>query len=243
MHQLRQIADIPVHADIVVSAAEPGRVDTEALGILAPAFVCRNALQAKQTASTARALPSTQEASADAGALVRSIYSLVYVLATSAAFRLILSDVFLIVRETTADVAARVGLAAAVVEKVAEDVEGTVRPGGGTVADVKAELGGFGDGIANELSGDGIVADGMREIAAKVQQESPDAAKDAVIRRLQEVGIHHVFVRRQAGTDCFVGYGAGAPESVLPGRLPHHSRAVPQICSESAHGGDGGRHR
>ncbi|KAL1941942.1 hypothetical protein VTO73DRAFT_6472 [Trametes versicolor] len=165
VHQLRQLSDIPVHADIVVGAAEPGRVDGEAL---------------------ARALPSTQEASEDAGALVRAIYGLVYVLATSAAFRLVLSDVFLIARETTADVAARVEQAAAVVEKVAEDVEGTVRPGGGTFADVKAEAGGLGDGLANELSGDGIVADGMREIAVKVQQDSPDAAKDAVIRRLQE---------------------------------------------------------
>ncbi|EIW63656.1 uncharacterized protein TRAVEDRAFT_69572 [Trametes versicolor FP-101664 SS1] len=165
VHQLRQLSDIPVHADIVVGAAEPGRVDGEAL---------------------ARALPSTQEASEDAGALVRAIYGLVYVLATSAAFRLVLSDVFLIARETTADVAARVELAAAAVEKVAEDVEGTARPGGGTFADVKAEAGGLGDGLANELSGDGIVADGMRQIAVKVQQESPDAAKDAVIRRLQE---------------------------------------------------------
>lgn len=197
--------------------------------------MCRNALQAKHTASTARALPSTQEASADAGALVRAIYGLVYVLATSAAFRLVLADVALIARETTADVAARVKQAAAVVEKVAEEVEGTVRPGGGTLADVKAEVGGLGDGLVNELSGDGIVAAGMREIPAKVQQESPDAAKDAVIRRLQEVGVHHVssYVRRHVRADYFVGYGAGAPDTVLPRRPPHHSRAVPQIRSES----------
>lgn len=32
VRQLRQIADIPVHADIAVGAAEPARVDTEALG-------------------------------------------------------------------------------------------------------------------------------------------------------------------------------------------------------------------
>ncbi len=120
---------------------------------------------------------------------MRAVYGLVYVLATSAAFRLVLSDVFLIARETAADVAVRVEQAAVVVGRVAEEVEGTVRPGGGTAADVKAAVGGLGDGIADELSEDGIVSDGMRAIAAKVQHDSPDAAKDAVIRRLQEVRI------------------------------------------------------
>lgn len=197
--------------------------------------MCRNALQAKHTASTARALPSTQEASEDAGALVRAICGLVYVLATSAAFRLVLAEVFLIARKTAADVAVRVEQTAVVVEKVAVDVEGCVRPGDGTLADVKAEVGGLGDGLGNELSGSGLVAAGC---GRSLRRCSRRALSQQRMRTFADYRrwVHHVcsYVRRHVGTNYFAGYGAAASEPVLPGRPPRRSRAVPQICNESA---------
>ncbi|KAH9859151.1 hypothetical protein C2E23DRAFT_801645 [Lenzites betulinus] len=166
VYQLKQIADIPVHADIAVDTAEPGKLDMEAI---------------------AQELPSSQEASSDAATLVRSLYSLFYVLATSAAFRLVLSDILLIARQTTADVAAQIGNVAEAVEKAAGAVEETVRPGGGTLEDVKAVAGDVGGSVAKEVSGGGPISAGVAHAAEAIQQESPEAVKEAVLRRLQEV--------------------------------------------------------
>ncbi|KAI0630054.1 hypothetical protein C8Q77DRAFT_237448 [Trametes polyzona] len=134
----------------------------------------------------ARELPSKDEASSDAAALIRSVYSLVFVLVTSAAFRLILSDVLLIARETAADVAARVEEVAGVVERAAEQIEETVRPGGGTIEDVQATAGEVGQSMTAELSGEGPISGHLAGAAGKVKEESPDEVKEAVLRRLQE---------------------------------------------------------
>ena len=119
--------------------------------------------------------------------LVRSAYTLVYTLATSVAFRLILSDVLLIARETVADVAARVEVVAATVEKVAENIEDTVRPGGGTVEDIKGKAAEASEKVTEELTGDGIIGQQLGELREKIQHQSPDELKAAVIHRLQEV--------------------------------------------------------
>ncbi|KAI0820075.1 hypothetical protein BC628DRAFT_1341855 [Trametes gibbosa] len=165
VYRLRQVGDVPVHADVLVDTAEAGTVDAEAI---------------------ARELPSSGEASADAAALVRSLYHLVFVLATSAAFRLVLSDMLLIARETTADVAAHIGHVAGAVEKAAEEVEETVRPGGGTMEDVQGVGGDVAESVVNELSGSGPVSEGVVRAADAIQQEGAEAVKEAVLRRVQE---------------------------------------------------------
>ena len=132
-------------------------------------------------------MPSQEEANSDASALLRAVYTLVYTLATSAAFRLILTDVLLIARETVADVAGRIEQVAAVVEKAAEDVEQTVRPGGGTLDDVKGKAAEVSENATEDLAGNGLVSENVSDILEKVRQESPDELRAAIIRRLQEV--------------------------------------------------------
>ncbi|KAI0369621.1 hypothetical protein BV20DRAFT_1077187 [Pilatotrama ljubarskyi] len=168
IHQLRKLSfeSSPVQAGIALDIVEP-----------------ENAVDA---ATIAQELPSQQEVSSDTATLLRSVYSLLYVLATSAAFRLVLSDVLLIARETAADVAAGVEQVAATVEKAAENVEETVRPGGGTVDDVREKASEVGERVVVELEGSGPVAGRVRETKAELQHESPDEIREATIRRLQE---------------------------------------------------------
>ncbi|RPD54449.1 hypothetical protein L227DRAFT_657629, partial [Lentinus tigrinus ALCF2SS1-6] len=164
VYQLRQITSMPVHADVAVEAAHEGNVDVDAI---------------------VQELPSQQEMTSDAAALVRSVYTLLYVLTTSAAFRLILSDILLVARETVADVAACVEVVAASVEKAAGDVGKTVRPGGGTIEDVKGKAAEASEKVSQEVSGEGILGQQLDELRQKTQQ-SPDELKAAVIHRLQE---------------------------------------------------------
>ncbi|KAI0762170.1 hypothetical protein BD413DRAFT_606873 [Trametes elegans] len=165
VYQLRQITSTPVHADVAVDVTQPGKVDVDDI---------------------AQQIPSTDEAADDAATLLRSIYSLAYVLATSAAFRLILSDVLLVARETTADVAANVEKIAEVVVERAAETERTVRPGGGTVEDVKNTAGATSERLVDELEHDGTISGGVDSIKEEVQHETPDKVKEAVMRRLQE---------------------------------------------------------
>ncbi|RPD69589.1 hypothetical protein L226DRAFT_563232 [Lentinus tigrinus ALCF2SS1-7] len=150
--------------DVAVEAAHEGNVDVDAI---------------------VQELPSQQEMTSDAAALVRSVYTLLYVLTTSAAFRLILSDILLVARETVADVAACVEVVAASVEKAAGDVGKTVRPGGGTIEDVKGKAAEASEKVSQEVSGEGILGQQLDELRQKTQQ-SPDELKAAVIHRLQE---------------------------------------------------------
>ncbi|KAI0699901.1 hypothetical protein C8T65DRAFT_831795 [Cerioporus squamosus] len=165
VYQLRRTTSAPVHADVAVRATQPGKLDVDTI---------------------AGELPSQGEVTSDAAALLRSAYTLVYVLATSAAFRLILSDVLLVARETVADVAARVEVVAATVQKAAEDVEETVRPGKGTIEDIKGKAAEAGEKMTEELTGDGTVSQQIDELRERIQHQSPDELKAAVIRRLQE---------------------------------------------------------
>ncbi|TFK77797.1 hypothetical protein K466DRAFT_668620, partial [Polyporus arcularius HHB13444] len=165
VYQLRHITSTPVRADVAVEATHPGNLDINAI---------------------AQELPAQEEAKEDAAALLRSAYTVVYILATSAAFRLILSDFLLVARETVADVAARVEAVAATVEKAAGGVEETVRPGRGTVADVRSTAAEAGEKVSEELMGEGIVGQQLDEVRGRVQHQSPEELKAAVIRRLQE---------------------------------------------------------
>ncbi|KAI0746172.1 hypothetical protein C8Q76DRAFT_706217 [Earliella scabrosa] len=165
VYHIRNIDSTPVHADVAVETTQPINVDVDTI---------------------AQQVPSQEEANSDAAALLRSVYTLVYTLATSAAFRLILTNVLLIARETVADVAGRIEQVAAVVEKAAEDVEQTVRPGGGTLDDVKGKAAEVSEKATEDLAGHGPVSENVSDILEKVRQESPDELRAAIIRRLQE---------------------------------------------------------
>ncbi|KAI0744344.1 hypothetical protein C8Q80DRAFT_1107728 [Daedaleopsis nitida] len=165
VYQLRRIPSSPLHADVVVETTQQGTLDLNAV---------------------AQELPSQQEVASDSATLLRSAYTLIYILVTSAAFRLILADMLVIARETVADVALRVEHVAVFVGKAAADVETTVRPGGGTIEDVTLQSDRLGEKAADELAGDGVVGRQLAEMREKVQQQGPEEMKAVVLRRLQE---------------------------------------------------------
>ncbi|KAG8987633.1 hypothetical protein FRB90_003237, partial [Tulasnella sp. 427] len=73
-------------------------------------------------------IPSSGEVQSDVQNLTDSVKTLVTLLFTSSAFRLLLTDIFVTVRDILADFAAQVGDVAKVVESGAHVVEGVVRP-------------------------------------------------------------------------------------------------------------------
>ncbi|KAI0646008.1 hypothetical protein C8Q79DRAFT_1001457 [Trametes meyenii] len=165
LYWLQQIQSVPLHADVAVETAEPGKMDTE---------------------TVAQETPSQGEVASDSAALLRSIYALLWVLVSSAAFRLILSEVLLVTRETAADVASRVGQLAKDVATGAAEIEETVRPGGGTVQDVKSKAGEIGAKITDELAEDELVVEQVGDAVEHLKQQGSDEVKEAVIYRLQE---------------------------------------------------------
>ncbi|EJF65616.1 hypothetical protein DICSQDRAFT_133225 [Dichomitus squalens LYAD-421 SS1] len=167
LYQLRSITADSVHADVALEVAQEVNVDVSAV---------------------VHELPSQEEAASDASSLLHSIYTLAYVLLTSAAFRVILSDVLLIARQAVADVAARVGNAAATVENIADDIEETVRPGGGTVEEIRWKASEAVDNITDgALEGNPHdYATGSTPGITEQIQQAPDKMKEAVIRQLQD---------------------------------------------------------
>ena len=139
--------------------------------------------------SSAQQLPSQQEAASDAASLLSSICTLVYVLLSSAAFRIILSDVLLIARQTVADVAARVGDTAFAVEKAADNIQDAVRPGGTTSEIVQRKVAeavdDITDAVLEEQSPDNVTGKGPG-IADQMQQAQANM-KETILRQLQDV--------------------------------------------------------
>ncbi|KAI0355792.1 hypothetical protein OH77DRAFT_1589761 [Trametes cingulata] len=164
VYQLRKLSTPAVQAGIAVETVEPGKIDADAI---------------------AQELPTQHELTSDASTLLRSAFQLLAVLATSTAFRLVLSDVLLIARETAADVAGRVERVAAAVERAAGDVEERVRPGGGTGEEVREVVGEVGERLVEELGERGVVGR-VREVREEVMEEGPERVREATIRRLQE---------------------------------------------------------
>ena len=139
--------------------------------------------------SSAQQLPSQQGAASDAASFLYSIYTFLYVLLSSAAFRIILSDVLLIARQTVADVAARVGDTAFAVEKAADNIQDAVRPGGSTSEDVQRKVAEAVDDITDAVL-DGQSPDdvtGKRSGIADQMQQAQASMKESILRQLQDV--------------------------------------------------------
>ena len=139
--------------------------------------------------SSAQHFPSQQEAASDAASLLYSIYTLVYVLLSSAAFRIILSDVLLIARQAVADVAARVGDTAFAVEKAADNIQDAVRPGGTTSEIVQRKVAeavdDITDAVLQEQSPDNMT--GKRPGIPDQMQQAQAIMKETILRQLQDV--------------------------------------------------------
>jgi hypothetical protein len=128
------------------------------------------------------AIPSQTELLTDTQTLLISLRQLSSLLLTSSTFRLILSDTLLTLRSLIADTAAQTGSIASAVERVAGAAEEATRPGGSGTAVVSDRA----DAAISEAS---TVLDETRERWARIARESPDRVRDAVVGRMQNVGI------------------------------------------------------
>lgn len=129
---------------------------------------------------------SRQEVKQDLRKFVSSVQSLLSLLITSSAFRLIISDILVTTRDILADVAMDVAKVAAVVEIRAEQLEETVRPGDAELAAQRDEEGGVGIPSLESLAQSGET---VRNIAAKATQstvEEAEARRRAIWTRLED---------------------------------------------------------
>ncbi|KAL5523594.1 hypothetical protein ACEPAG_7767 [Sanghuangporus baumii] len=116
VYQLRELSTRTIPVDIERSAEV--RVNEDA---------------ADKVQTAASAIPSQNELAEDMTALISSFRTLAKLLLTSSAFRLIVGDLLLTVRQFVADAAAQVKQAAEAVENVSEAVERNVRPESGAI--------------------------------------------------------------------------------------------------------------
>ncbi|KAL5485387.1 hypothetical protein ACEPAI_8029 [Sanghuangporus weigelae] len=105
-----------------------------------PADVRVNDDAVNKVQTAASAIPSQNELAEDMTALISSSRTLAKLLLTSSAFRLIVGDLLLTVRQFVADAAAQIKQAAEAVENVSEAVERNVRPESGTIAENEPAL-------------------------------------------------------------------------------------------------------
>lgn len=87
--------------------------------------------------SPASAIPSQDEVATDAATLISALGDILFLVLTSSAFRLILSDFLGIFREIVANSAEKVKMAAATVKDVAETVEVDMRSAGVVERDIQ----------------------------------------------------------------------------------------------------------
>lgn len=134
---------------------------------------------------------SPQEVEEDVDDTVAALKTIVSLVATSSAFRLILSDALIVSRELIADTAAKVATAAASVENRATEVDEAVRPPpdasgleGVDTLDVDA-VQNKGKEVVKEAE-DGI-ASGV-ETSANLVPESSERIKAAIVDRIKSVG-------------------------------------------------------
>ncbi|CAG7851697.1 SubName: Full=Uncharacterized protein {ECO:0000313/EMBL:CCA68732.1} [Serendipita indica DSM 11827] len=146
---------------------------------------------------------SQEELADDMRKAASSIQSLLSLLMTSHAFRLIISDVLVTARDILADVASDVAKVAALVEDRAEQLEESIRPTEVELASEKERQGGVGipslETLANraepipervaEVTKSAIQETEARRRAVwdRMEEEDPDRIKEAVLRRVREI--------------------------------------------------------
>lgn len=159
-----------MHVDLAVDSSDVVGVDVDAAG---ERFCAPLPIHPLMLAPVEQ-LPSKQEAERDTAQVLRSLRTLSRLLLTSSTFRLILSDIFVSMRESVADAAAdlsyvidRVGAAVKTVEEVA-------RPDGGDTS-------GWID------AGAPTVEEGATRTPDTGPQQSQGGTKEVVIARIQQV--------------------------------------------------------
>jgi hypothetical protein len=172
VYETSRVEGPAVEADIAVSAE-----DSDALRMF-----LQWSIGAFTHPPTGAAIPSQQELVTDAQTLAAALHQLSSLFLTSSAFRLIFSDAFLTIRQLVADTAAKTGSIATAVERVAGATEEAARPG----ADGTAVLSERADAAMAEA---GSVLDETRERWQRLARESPDRVREAVIGRIQNVGV------------------------------------------------------
>lgn len=146
---------------------------------------------------------SKQEIGDDVRTGMASIRSLISLLITSRAFRLVISDILVTARDTIADVAADVAKVAAIIEVRAEQVEESIRPPESELSAAKDYAGGVGIPPLEDLANTGkSVQENTAEITNlalneseekrkniwnRLEDESPDRIRDTALRRIAEV--------------------------------------------------------
>jgi hypothetical protein len=149
------------------------------------------------------AAASQEEAQQDLRKFISSIRSLLSLVLTSSAFRLIISDILVTTRDILADVAMDVAKVAAVVEIRAEQLEEAVRPGDAELAGQKDQEGGVGVPSLESLAQSGQTIRNIasnathstieeaearrRAVWSRLGDEDPDRIKDTVLLRIRQV--------------------------------------------------------
>lgn len=151
-------------------------------------------------------IPSPAQVRHDAQTLSDSIKTLVTLLFTSSAFRLLLTDVFVTAREILADLAAQIGDVALAVESGAHVAEGVIRPSEEERNKEDATLEGHAEAGAPEVEDirteqaqvkvqaekkiletvDQSTQKG-KEAWQKLQQETPDRVRETVLERIKSI--------------------------------------------------------
>ncbi|KAG8684829.1 hypothetical protein FRC09_015123 [Ceratobasidium sp. 395] len=130
----------------------------------------------------------------DSLAFVGSLQTLLSLLLTSSAFRLLISDILITTREILADTASDVAAVAAYVETKAEDVEHTVRPdphegeAGISVEDAMNQAEKVDDTVRADLE-KALKEAEMRKhvIEERLADESPDRIKQTIVERIEAI--------------------------------------------------------
>ncbi|KAH9915053.1 uncharacterized protein BXZ73DRAFT_106361 [Epithele typhae] len=159
--QLREVSKASLRVGAVVNVA-PGSLDADAI---------------------AQEVPSQEEVMADTVDLLHAGFTLVYTLATSLFFRLLLLDLVLVARDIVVEVAVRVEQAAIAVESAAQKVEETARTADGSASLNMLRQDGL---LQIEASLEDPTAMGDRDASGKVEMDPGAEIRRAVVRRLQE---------------------------------------------------------
>jgi hypothetical protein len=178
-----------------------------------------------------------------------SMKSLISLLITSPAFRLLLSDVFVTARDIVADVAADIAKVAAIVEVRAEQAEEVIRPADAELAGEKDRAGGVGVPALEELARAGkSVEENTAEITnlalneseekrraiwSRLEDESPDRIRDTALHRITEACTLPMTASFLSNLqlDCSTGTG----ESSIHGGTHKAGGSIPKIYREAGH--------
>ncbi|KAG6833041.1 hypothetical protein H0H87_012052 [Tephrocybe sp. NHM501043] len=155
VHQFSHIEGPPIHADID-TAIEAGHQGLAQLQAEAPTRI---------------------EILHDATALITSFRAITRLLITSAAFRLLLSDMFSSTRAALAQVASEVGTIAQQVQVAAKGIERAAKVEGGSLSILPGKM-------EEAVKG---VREGVEEASAKSRSQDIETTKDTFIARVQDL--------------------------------------------------------